>query len=102
MQKTITQFLPLIFPAANKKRVTPDFSWMAAYHPKEVDPSLVEAELAEAASETYESGGPPRDAKQFQSIPDHKAVESTLSSPDMTVHRSSIATGKSSEKIYLQ
>lgn len=75
---------------ANKKRTPPDFSWMSSYQPKEVDPAVVEAELADAITENHQDGG--------GSLPTSESVtssqkDSLLSSPDVTVHRSSIATG---------
>ena len=76
---------------ANKKRAPPNFSWLEVYNPQLVWESSSDSEpVTSTATETDSSSHNCHDA-----IPTHlnQKADSELSSPDVTAHRSSIATG---------
>jgi hypothetical protein len=79
---------------ANKKRAPPNFSWLEVYNPQLVWESGSDSEpVTSTATETDSSSHNCHDA-----IPAHlnQKTDSELSSPDVTAHRSSIATGMTS------
>lgn len=79
---------------ANKKRAPPNFSWLESYRPSETEavpgtePEVATVSMAEELDSC--SSNNCRDARPAHSI---QMVDSTMSSPDVTIHRPSIATG---------
>lgn len=88
------------FPVAGKKRTPPDFTWMNSYQPKESsDQSAqlqhgVEGISSSVLNSNDDAGESEVDAAHHRLGGQQQKVDSTLSSPDVAVHRSSIATGE--------
>jgi hypothetical protein len=91
-------FYDVLQPVVSKKRTPPDFTWMNAYQPKETaDPAAVQQQGADNVSTVLKSnddaGESEVDAAHHR-LGGQPKMDSNLSSPDVAVHRSSIATGK--------
>ena len=79
------------FLVANKKRAPPNFSWLETYHPTETEPDPDSEPTAASTINEVESST----NNCHDGLPAHlnQKADSAVSSPDVTVHRSSIATG---------
>lgn len=80
---------------ANKKRAPPNFSWLEVYHPSETERPASGTDLEPASVASTPNEVEPSSNHCHDAIPAHlnQKADSALSSPDITVHRSSIATG---------
>lgn len=78
---------------ANKKRAPPNFSWLEVYNPQLVWESATGSDSEQPTSAATELQ--PSSQNCHDAIPAHlnHKSDSELSSPDVTAHRSSIATG---------
>lgn len=87
------------YSAANKKRAPPSFSWLEVYHPSEAEPASGPEPTSVAS--TPNEIEPASNVHCHDAIPSHlnQKADSALSSPDITVHRSSIATGTLNEML---
>lgn len=88
---SLFMFNTLFILVANKKRAPPNFSWLEVYNPQLVWESGSDTDPpSSSASEPQPSSQNCHDA-----IPAHlnHKSDSEVSSPDVTAHRSSIATG---------
>ena len=82
-------------PVVSKKRTPPDFSWMNAYQPKETaDLQQQGADDVSPVLKSNDDAGESEVDAAHHRLGGQPKVDSNLSSPDVAVHRSSIATGK--------